>query len=196
MEHHHAGGHRPLKFRLTVLRVDLVLAVIGLVRTRCVDRAACLCTNEPKDCCARLCALVAYGVLERDHALIVDVLTSVDDELELRARCPTHPLRELDQKLLDRRIRACIAHDVEIVRLDGVKIALILEPRDRRTVCAALQLLARLRLEIPRTRPCHIVVIRNICPCLDVLLLVHLRGRAVHSHIGRHVKRACVVDIR
>ena len=119
----------------------------------------------------------------------------MDDELELRARCPTHPLRELDQKLLNRRIRTRIAHDVEIVRLDGVKIALILEPRDRRTVCAALQLLARLRLEIPRTRPCHIVVIRNIRPCLDVLLLIHLCGRAVNDHIGCHVKCARVVNV-
>ena len=175
------GLDRLFKLGLRVVRVDVVLAGVGRVGHRAVDRARRFRAGRPVDG-RRVIRCTDQTVLDGNHALIVCRRVAMQHALELHALLITQAARPVGEQTLDRAVLRVAADRVEAVRLDLVEerlVSCILHHAGRaageQQACVLGQRLAAL--------PVQIVVVGKVGNCLDRLLRVH-EGRA---DVGRNV---------
>ena len=172
---------RLFQLGLGVARVNVVLAGVGRVGQRTVDRARGFRAGRPVDS-RGIIRCTDQTVLDGNHALIVRRRIVMQHALELHALLVAQAARPVREQTLDRAVLRITADCIEAVRLDLVEerlVSCILHRAGRaageQQACVLGQRLAAL--------PVQIVVVGKVGNRLNCLLRVH-KGRA---DVGRNV---------
>ncbi len=118
------GLDRLFKLGLRVVRVDVVLAGVGRVGHRAVDRARGFRAGRPVDS-RGIIRCTDQTVLDGNHALIVCRRVAMQHALKLHALLITQAARPVGEQTLDRAVLRVAADRVEAVRLDLVEERLV-----------------------------------------------------------------------